>query len=227
MKPIHALLIPLALVLALFPACRRNDADLRTSASERPTDSATLTTPAEGTASVVLAGGCFWCTEAVFEGLAGVDTVVSGYAGGRAETADYQLVSAGRTKHAEAILVTYEPERIGLEELLDVFFRVAHDPTQLNYQGPDHGTQYRSAVFFANEAERDAAQAAIDALEAEEVFDDPIVTTLEPLERFHPAEEYHQDFVRRNPEQPYVVRYALPKVKKLAERFPELLETAE
>ena len=175
-----------------------------------------------GGASIVLAGGCFWCTEAVFEELAGVQDVVSGYAGGSADDADYKRVSAGRTDHAEVIRVRYDPARIGLEQLLEVFFTVAHDPTQLNRQGPDHGRQYRSAIFFADEAQRSLAAKVIAARDAAGLHDDPIVTTLEPLEGFYAAEGYHQDFVRHNPNQGYVMRYALPKVAKLHKRFPEL-----
>ncbi len=172
---------------------------------------------------VVFAGGCFWCTELVFEALEGVEAVVSGYAGGTAETATYKAVSAGKSDHAEVIQVTYDPKKISYEQLLDVFFSVAHDPTQLNRQGPDHGRQYRSAVFFSDEKERATVQAYIDRLDEAKSDDKPIATTLEPLKGFYPAEDYHQDFVKRNPRHGYVVQNALPKLEKLRKQFKPLL----
>lgn len=175
-------------------------------------------------AVLVLAGGCFWCTEAVFEQLEGVDTVISGYAGGSEESANYKAVSAGKTDHAEVIAVTYDPKVISYGKLLQVFFSVAHDPTQLNKQGPDHGRQYRSAVFFANDEEKAVAQAYIDQLDAAKVYDNKIVTTLEPLEKFYPAEDYHQDYVELNPRQPYVAYNAIPKVEKVRKAFPDLVK---
>ncbi len=173
--------------------------------------------------SVVLAGGCFWCTEAVFEEVDGVHSVTSGYAGGTAESAHYDQVSRGITDHAEVIEVRFDPNVLDLEQVFEVFFRVAHNPTQLNYQGPDRGRQYRSAVFYSDEAQKSAAQAFIENLERAEAYDDPVVTTLEPLKAFHPAEDYHQDFVRKNPRHSYVVQNALPKVAKLKKLHPELL----
>ena len=175
----------------------------------------------DGTASVVLAGGCFWCTEHVFEYLQGVTDVVSGYAGGAADDANYQIVAAGASEHAEVIRVTYDPAEVSLGEVLKVFFTVAHDPTQLNRQGPDVGKQYRSAVFYANEAQKQYVLDYIDALDAAKVYPKKIVTTLEPLTRFHEAEKYHQDYVRLNPGQPYVVFNALPKLEKLKKYFPD------
>jgi len=185
-----------------------------------------LTLAAEGSEkrSVVFAGGCFWCTEAVFEELSGVEEVVSGYAGGTAETADYETVSSRGSDHAEVIQITFDPARISYGHLIEVFFAVAHDPTQLNYQGPDHGRQYRSAIFYADEAEKETAQAYIRQLTEAGVYADPIVTTLEPLEAFYAAEDYHQDFVRHNPRHDYVVRFALPKVAKLRKKYAELLK---
>ncbi len=174
-----------------------------------------------GHATAVFAGGCFWCTEAVFEQLKGVSDVVSGYAGGTAETAEYKAVSAGRTDHAEVIQITFDPQAITYAELLKVFFTVAHDPTQLNRQGPDHGKQYRSAVFYQSPEEKAAVKAYIAQLEDAKVYADPIVTTLEPLDAFYPAEQYHQDYVKHNPAQPYVRYNALPKVEKVREKFPE------
>src|SRR5688572_29150090 len=146
-------------------------------------------------ATAILAGGCFWCTEAAFEQLEGVLDVTSGYIGGSRETANYKAVCGGDTGHAEAIRITYDPTKISLDQLLDVFFD-AHDPTQLNRQGNDIGTQYRSAIFFANDAEKQAAEAKIRALNEAKHFPRPIVTTLEPLREFFPAEDYHQDYAR-------------------------------
>ena len=177
-----------------------------------------------GRAAAVFAGGCFWCTEAVFEQLEGVKEVVSGYAGGTRETAKYDLVSTGRTGHAEAIRIVYDPSQITYGQLLKVFFSVAHDPTQLNRQGPDWGPQYRSAIFYADEEQKRVAEAYIDQLTAAGVFSKPIVTTLEPLEAFYPAEDYHQNFCRRNPDHGYVVINALPKIEKVRTKFPGLVK---
>jgi methionine-S-sulfoxide reductase len=172
--------------------------------------------------TAVLAGGCFWCTEAAFEQLDGVLDVTSGYAGGNAETANYRAVCGGDTGHAEAIRVTYDPAKITFEQLLDVFFD-AHDPTQLNRQGADIGTQYRSAIFYANDDERRLAQTKIDELDAAGAYSKKIVTTLEPLEVFYPAEDYHQDYARQNPEQPYIQSVSMPKVCKVREKHAALL----
>lgn len=167
-----------------------------------------------GEARAVLAGGCFWCTEAVFEAVAGVKEVVSGYAGGDKATAAYQQVLTGQTRHAEAIEITYDPAVVTFGALLRVFF-ATHDPTTLNQQGPDKGPQYRSAVFYADEAQQAIAQAYIGQLDAAQIFPDAIVTTLEPLEQFFAAEDYHQDYVKHNPGNPYVRHVAMPKVEKL------------
>lgn len=167
-----------------------------------------------GNQTLVLAGGCFWCTEGVFEAMPGVLDVVSGYAGGTAQTANYNIVSLGATDHAEAIRIIYDPKKTTFGKLLKTFFSIAHDPTQLNRQGPDVGRQYRSAIFFANEEERKVADAYIKQLTQAKVFGAPIVTTLEPLKEFFPAETYHQDFVRNNPSHPYIVQQAFPKLQK-------------
>jgi len=180
--------------------------------------------PGAGPQTAVLAGGCFWCTEAVFEQLQGVGKVVSGYAGGTAESARYDVVSAGATDHAESIQITYDPSKITYGRILKVFFAAAHDPTQLNRQGPDHGRQYRSAVFYANEDQKRVAEAYIAQLEQAKVFPKKIVTQVVSLKKFYPAEEYHQDFVRRNPRQPYVVVNALPKLEKLKKEFPDTVK---
>jgi peptide-methionine (S)-S-oxide reductase len=164
--------------------------------------------------TAVLAGGCFWCTEAVFEAIPGVRSVVSGYAGDTRDKATYDQVSWGLTKHAEAVEIIYDPSRIRYGRLLRVFFEIAHDPTQLNRQGPDSGRQYRSAIFYASEDERRVAEAYIRQLSKARAFDRPIVTTLEKLEGFYPGEAYHQDFVAQHPTHPYVLRWALPKLEK-------------
>ncbi|WP_428263506.1 peptide-methionine (S)-S-oxide reductase MsrA [Haliangium sp.] len=171
----------------------------------------------------VFAGGCFWCVEAVFEAVDGVSEVISGYAGGAAETANYRAVSAGDSGHAEVVNVVYDPGKVSYGALLRVFF-VTHDPTQKNRQGPDVGTQYRSAIFFADADEKRVAEAYIRQLDAAGVYDAPIVTTLEPLEAFYPAEDYHQDYARENPGQPYIRFHAQPKVEKLHKVLPEMVE---
>lgn len=174
------------------------------------------------TATAILAGGCFWCTEAAFEQLEGVVDVTSGYIGGRAETANYKAVCGGDTGHAEAIRITYEPAKISYDQLLDVFFD-AHDPTQLNRQGNDAGTQYRSAIFYANEEEKRAAEAKIRALNASKHFARPIVTKLEALSEFYLAEDYHQDYARNNPGQPFIQAVSMPKVCKVREKHAGLI----
>ena len=172
----------------------------------------------------VLAGGCFWCVEAVFKELRGVISVRNGYAGDSAATANYRTVCSGRTNHAEAIEVVYDASRTTFGQLLKIHFSVAHDPTQLNRQGNDVGGQYRSAIFYADDEQKRISEAYIRQLNEARVFTDPIVTTLETLEAFHPAEEYHQDYAARNPDQPYVVYVAQPKVDKLRENFAERLK---
>lgn len=173
--------------------------------------------------TAVLAGGCFWCVEAVFEQLEGVEDVQSGYAGGSEETARYKLVATGSTKHAEAIRIVYDPTQITYGQLLKVFFST-HDPTQLNRQGPDTGPQYRSAVFYANEEQKHVAQAYIEQLKQSGQFDDPIVTTLEPLTGFFPAEDYHQDYAKNNTSNPYIQVHAMPKVEKVKKKFADQLK---
>ena len=175
-------------------------------------------------AVAVFAGGCFWCTEAVFEQLKGVSEVVSGYAGGTPETAHYDAVSAGTTGHAEAIRITYDPAVISYDELLKLFFTVAHDPTQLNRQGNDIGPQYRSAVFYANDQEKAAVEKMIRQLQDDGSVKGKIVTTLEPLTEFHVAEKYHQDYARNNPRQPYIQHVAMPKVEKLQKKHADKLK---
>jgi peptide-methionine (S)-S-oxide reductase len=169
-------------------------------------------------ATAVFAGGCFWCVEAVFEELDGVIDAVSGYAGGSRETASYEAVCTGKTGHAEAVQIVYDPDRIDYRRLLEVHF-ATHDPTTLNRQGNDRGPQYRSAVFYASEEEKRTAREYIDELTEAGAYRDPIVTTLEPLSEFYPAEAYHQSYVCENPTQPYVQAVAMPKVGKVREKF--------
>jgi peptide-methionine (S)-S-oxide reductase len=177
-------------------------------------------------AVAVLAGGCFWCTEAVFLPLDGVQSVVSGYIGGEPDTANYQAVCSGTTGHAEAIQVTFDPAAISFGQLLKVFFAVAHDPTQLNRQGGDRGTQYRSAIFPVDAEQRAVAEAYVSQLNAAGAYPSPVVTTVETAGPFFPAEAYHQNFAARNPAQPYVAAVAQPKVDKLERYFGERLKGA-
>jgi methionine-S-sulfoxide reductase len=173
--------------------------------------------------TIVLAGGCFWCTEAAFEQLAGVTDVTSGYAGGAKETANYKRVCGGDTGHAEVIKVTYDPTVISLDTLLNVFFD-AHDPTTLNRQGADVGTQYRSAIFYADDAQKQAAEAKIKELTEKKKFSAKIVTTLEPLVEFFPAEDCHQGYAQLNPDQPYIQGAAIPKVCKIRAKYADLIQ---
>ncbi len=174
---------------------------------------------------LVIAGGCFWCVEAVFEEIDGVLEVVSGYAGGKAETANYEAVCRGDTGHAESVRITYDPRKVSIEQLLKVHF-ATHDPTTRNRQGADVGTQYRSAIFYSNEAEKQLAEAFIADLNEAKVFSKPIVTTVEKLEKFYPAETYHQNYVKCNPQKSYVRAVALPKVEKVREKFKGMLKPA-
>ena len=176
------------------------------------------------TEKAVLAGGCFWGMEAVFDELRGVTNVVSGFSGGASATAHYDMVSTGTTGHAESVEITYDPAVVSYKQLLQVYFTVAHDPTELDYQGPDHGTQYRSAIFYAGPEQKRVAEAEIRELTAAHAFNAPIVTKLVPLRAFYPAEAYHQHFVARNPDYPYVVYNDLPKLKTLREKYPGLLK---
>lgn len=172
--------------------------------------------------SIVLGGGCFWGIQAVFQHLKGVETAISGYAGGTAASAKYNQVSGGDTGHAEVVQVTYDPAVISLGDILQVFFSVAHDPTELNRQGPDTGTQYRSSVFVADAAQKDYVASYIAELNKAKIFDAPIATTIEDLSTFYKAEDYHQDYARLNPNQPYIAIHDAPKVKALEKNFPKL-----
>ena len=176
----------------------------------------------KGEQTVVLAGGCFWGVEAVFEHVKGVTRVTSGYSGGSASDADYESVSAGDTGHAEAVRITYDPSRVTYGRLLKVFFSVAHDPTQLNRQGPDIGKHYRSAIFYVGQDQKRIAEGYIDQLNRAKLFKRPIATQVAGLKTFHEAEAYHQDYAARHPDQPYIVIHDLPKVENLRRRLPEL-----
>jgi peptide-methionine (S)-S-oxide reductase len=179
---------------------------------------AKATTP--GAATAVFAGGCFWGVDAVFKHVNGVTNVVSGYSGGSAATAKYMLVGTGTTGHAESVKVTYDPSKVGYADLLKVFFSVAHDPTELNRQGPDVGSQYRSAIFYANEQQKELAQRYIAQLSAAKAFGKPIVTQVVPLDKFYPAEDYHQNYLALHPDQPYIVYNDLPKLAELKKEYP-------
>lgn len=180
--------------------------------------------PGERTA--VLAGGCFWCVEAVYRQLDGVAEVTNGYAGGAAAEADYRTVSSGRTRHAEAVSIRYDPARVSYGQLLKVFFSIAHDPTTKDRQGADVGPQYRSVIFHADDAERSVAEAYIRQLDEARVFDAPIVSELVRLDAFYPAEDYHQNYAATHPSEPYVRLVALPKVAKLRRYFSDRLKSA-
>jgi peptide-methionine (S)-S-oxide reductase len=170
----------------------------------------------------VLAGGCFWGVQGVFQHVEGVTRAVSGYAGGDAAAANYKMVSGGATSHAESVEITFDPSKISYGKILQIYFSVAHDPTQFNYQGPDIGPQYRSAIFPTSEEQARVAKAYIAQLDQAQVYDDTIVTTIESGHRFHPAEDYHQDYLTLNPTSPYIVINDLPKIRNLERIFPEL-----
>ena len=186
--------------------------------SARPTDTAMVT------ATAIFAGGCFWGVDAVFKHVKGVSEVVSGYAGGDAATAHYEQVSNGSTGHAEGVRVHFNPAQMSYQQLLQVFFSVAHDPTQLNRQGPDVGSQYRSAIFYVSAEQQKAAQRYIQQLTAAHTFSAPIVTQVVQLRQFYPAEEYHQNYLALHPYQPYIVVNDMPKLQQLRKQFPALYQ---
>jgi peptide-methionine (S)-S-oxide reductase len=197
------------------------------SATSQPSPAVDENKSAKTSETVVLAGGCFWGVEAVFDAINGVSDAVSGYAGGSQENAHYEIVSSGTTGHVESVQITFDPSRISFGQLLKVYFSVAHDPTELNRQGPDEGTQYRSEIFYTSDEQKRVAEAYIQQLNSAKVFHGPIVTKVAPLQAFYSAEDYHQDFVAKNPHQPYVARYDVPKVARLRAEFPELLKGAK
>jgi peptide-methionine (S)-S-oxide reductase len=176
--------------------------------------------------TAVLAGGCFWGVQGVFEHVKGVRRVLSGYSGGEQSTAEYQIVGSGRTGHAESVQIVFDPKEVSFGEILRVFFSVAHDPTQLNRQGPDWGSQYRSVIFYANDAQRKIAEGYIAQLNDAKLFSKSIATRVDPLKRFYPAEDYHQDFLINNPHHPYIVFNDLPKIRNLQRIFPEIYTDA-
>lgn len=216
-------MFPMLLVLAFASGLGSTSNALANSRPVALPDPVTHAAPAgKGDQVAVFAGGCFWGIEAVFEHVKGVKNVSSGYAGGSAATARYSLVGSGMTGHAEAVRVVYDPTKVSYGQLLKVFFSVAHDPTQLDRQGPDTGPQYRSAIFFGDASQRDVATAYIRQLDAAKVFPKAIVTRLEPLEKFYPAEDYHQDYARLHPDSPYIVINDAPKVVALKSLLPGL-----
>lgn len=189
---------------------------------EPPKEINTASGNAEETA--VFSGGCFWGVEGVFEKLIGVRTVLSGYSGGDSSTAHYEIVSRGNTGHAESVKIFYNPKVISYGTLLKVFFSIAHNPTELNYQGPDEGTQYRSVIFYSNNAQKETAESYVKIIDKAKVFNKPIVTQIVPLKSFYPAEDYHQQFLRKNPDYPYIVMWDLPKIKALEAEYPSLVK---
>jgi len=208
--------IAVAAVLLFFFAPSRAAGPLPNPKIDTPPAAAT------GTRTAVFAGGCFWGMEGVFEHVKGVTRVVSGYAGGSAATAHYEQVSTGTTGHAESVRISYDPKRISYGQLLKVFFSVAHDPTELNRQGPDTGTQYRSAIFYTDGEQKRVADAYIAQLQAAHAFARPIVTEVTPLKGFYEAEAYHQHYLALHPDQPYIVINDLPKIANLQRQFPAL-----
>ena len=212
-----ARMLPVSIILATI-ACHASSAAVKL---PDPAVDETLSKTASSQ-TVVLAGGCFWGIQAVFKHVKGVSSATSGYSGGAANTAQYETVSTGRTGHAESVKVVYDPSQISFGQILKVFFSVAHDPTELNRQGPDEGTQYRSAIFFSTEEQRRVARAYIDQLDGTKTFARPIVTQVVALQAFYPAEGYHQDYAEHHPNEPYIAINDLPKVDHLKQILPEL-----
>ncbi len=217
MTPILTVLIA---VLALFVWTRHNYASAATVIPDPAVDE-TLAAQ-KGQAKIVVAGGCFWGIQAVFQHVKGVSSATSGYSGGTVKNPDYEQVSSGTTGHAESVEIVYDPSKITLGQLLKVFFSVAHDPTELNRQGPDSGTQYRSIIFFTNPDQERIAQAYVQQLDQAKVFSQPIVTQIVPFKVFYRAEAYHQNYAAEHPENPYIAMFDLPKVKNLQQQFPGL-----
>lgn len=206
--------------LILFAATHRNAVSAATAIPDPAADENLASQ--KGQATIVVAGGCFWGVQAVFEHVKGVRRATSGYAGGTIKNPDYEEVSSSTTGHAESVEIVYDPSQITLGQLLKVFFSVAHDPTELNRQGPDAGTQYRSAIFFANAEQQRIARAYVDQLNKAKVFLSPIVTEIAPLKAFYRAEDYHQDYAAQHPNNPYIAMFDLPKVRHLQQEFPSL-----
>jgi peptide-methionine (S)-S-oxide reductase len=219
-QPKRAVLAAMLLLPALAFGLWNRPVDAQEAPVEIPAPATTLNETG-ASATAVFAGGCFWGVQGVFQHVAGVTKAVSGYAGGAADTATYDQSSNGSTGHAESIQVTYDPSVVSYGDLLQIYFSVAHNPTQLNYQGPDHGTQYRSTIFPLNDEQTGYAKAYIAQLDETGLFDGPIVTTVEPQKTFYAAEQYHQDFLTLNPTYPYIVVNDLPKVAALKQLFPD------
>ena len=218
---VAAVLVVITVGLVLFGARLTSGASRAVSEPvAAPIVDATASSPAEDTA--VFAGGCFWGIEAVFEHVKGVKSAVSGYAGGNVANPSYEQVSTGDTGHAESVQVVYDPSQVSYGKLLQIFFSVAHDPTQLNRQGPDHGTQYRSAIFYSNAQQQQIADAYVKQLSAAKTFSRPIVTQVTKLSAFYPAEAYHQDYLTHHPNQLYIVINDQPKVAALKKQFPDI-----
>jgi peptide-methionine (S)-S-oxide reductase len=207
----------LLVVLGAVVACNAGERNV----IPPPTTDAALAT-ASSQQSVVIAGGCFWGIQAVFQHVKGVISATSGYSGGEAKTAEYEIVSEGDTGHAESVKIVYDPSKITYGQLLRIFFSVAHDPTELNRQGPDSGTQYRSSIFYGNDDQKRIAEAYIGQLDQAKVFSSPIVTQVVPLKAFYPAEAYHQNYAANHPANPYIVFNDAPKVANLKQQFPEI-----
>jgi peptide-methionine (S)-S-oxide reductase len=205
-------------VLSQVPACAAEEAFII------PAPAIDNAKAAGADQKAVLSGGCFWGVQGVFEHLTGVKRVVSGYSGGEKRTAEYEVVSSGSTGHAESVEITFDPNEVTYGEILHVFFSVAHDPTQLNRQGPDTGTQYRSAIFYGNEQQKKIATAYIAQLDKAKVYHSTIVTRVDPLKGFYPAEDYHQDFLIKNPNYPYIVYNDLPKIRNFQKVLPTLYQ---
>jgi peptide-methionine (S)-S-oxide reductase len=215
------LFLSTAIILAAAAVWSCSSATASATAIPNPALDAPLAS-AQGEQTAVLAGGCFWGVEAVFEHVKGVTDVRSGYSGGSAATAQYEKVGTGETGHAESVRITYDPSQVSYGQLLKVFFSVAHDPIELNRQGPDIGTQYRSAIFYANDEQKRIAQAYVDQLNRAKVFGGPIVTQVAALQSFNEAEAYHQDYLAHHPDEPYIVINDQPKVENLRKQLPGL-----
>ena len=217
----------LALLAVLLAVVLWNGSGHGETATPLPSPALDAAKPGAGrTQTAVLAGGCFWGVQGVFQHTKGVKRVLSGYSGGQASTAQYRLVGTGETGHAESVEIVFDPEVISYGRILQIFFSVAHDPTQLNRQGPDVGSQYRSAIFYADAEQQRVARAYIAQLDAAHLFKRPIVTRVDPLQDFYPAEEYHQDFLTRHPDHPYILVNDLPKIDDLKRLFPNAYRQA-
>ncbi len=215
-------LVVCAALLIAYAALRHTVASAATALPDPTVDESLA--PQKGHATVVLAGGCFWGIQAVFQHVKGVTSATSGYSGGAVENPDYEQVSSGTTGHAESVEIIYDPSRITLGQLLKVFFSVATDPTELNRQGPDSGTQYRSAIFFTSPDQQRIAQAYVQQLDQAKVFSEPIVTQIVPFKAFYRAEDYHQNYATNHPDNPYIATFDLPKVQHLQQQFPNLYQ---